>query len=563
MKSFSKLAVVLTLSGLVTAAAVAVDIGIDDIPDAATLIASLGAQGATSKKSGVYIVRMAEDPVVAYNGGIQGLPATKPKKNEKINPQSQGVIRYADYLISRHDAALAKVGGGKKLYSYKYSFNGFAAELSKGQLSALRKQSGVISVTPDEMRTLDTISTPDMLDLQAGIWGELGGTGNAGEDVIVGIIDSGIWPENPSFSDRIGKKLVYRQIPGWHGKCTPGESFPASDCNQKMISAQWFNQGFGGDDEIKKLFPNEYVSARDADGHGSHTASTAAGNNDVAAVINGQQVGTASGMAPRARIAAYKVCWGGGCFSTDSVAAIDQAVADGVDVLNFSISDPTTSSVGPVEVAFLFAADAGVFVAASAGNDGPGSSTVHHNSPWLTTVAAGTHDRFHTATVTTDDARAFGGVSLGSGAGPAALVYAADVAAEDANDEQGKLCYPGTLDMAKVAGKIVLCDRGVIARVDKSLAVFQAGGVGMILANVSPNNSLNADYHYVPTVHVDNNIGNSLRDYAQTASAEATLSAGMRVVVEAPEVASFSSRGPALAGGGDLLKPDIMAPGKC
>jgi subtilisin family serine protease len=364
MKSFSKLAVVLTLSGLVTAAAVAVDIGIDDIPDAATLIASLGAQGATSKKSGVYIVRMAEDPVVAYNGGIRGLPATKPKKNEKINPQSQGVIRYADYLISRHDAALAKVGGGKKLYSYKYSFNGFAAELSKGQLSALRKQSGVISVTPDEMRTLDTISTPDMLDLQAGIWGELGGTGNAGEDVIVGIIDSGIWPENPSFSDRIGKKLVYRQIPGWHGKCTPGESFPASDCNQKMISAQWFNQGFGGDDEIKKLFPNEYVSARDADGHGSHTASTAAGNNDVAAVINGQQVGTASGMAPRARIAAYKVCWGGGCFSTDSVAAIDQAVADGVDVLNFSISGSITSSVGPVEVAFLFAADAGVFVAA-------------------------------------------------------------------------------------------------------------------------------------------------------------------------------------------------------
>jgi hypothetical protein len=570
MKSFSKLAVFLALSGLVTAA-VAADI---DMPNAATLIASLGAQGATmkhsGKNSGVYIVRMADDPVVAYDGVIQGLQATKPEKNQKINPKSQAVIRYADYLNSKHDDALAKVGGGKKLYSYKYSFNGFAAELSTGQLGALRKQPGVISVTPDEMRTHDTISTSDMLNLAAGIWGEVGGTGNAGEDIIVGIIDTGIWPENPSFSDRIGNKLVYRQIPGWNGKCTPGESFPASKCNQKMISAQWFNQGFGGDDEIKKLFPNEYVSARDANGHGSHTASTAAGNNGVDVVINGQQVGTASGMAPRARIATYKVCWGsgsagenaGGCAVTDSVAAIDQAVADGVDVLNFSISGSLTNFLDPVEVAFLFAAAAGVFVAASAGNSGPVSSTVAHNSPWLTTVAAGTHDRGYTATVTIADGSESEGVSLGSGAGPAALVYAADVVAADADPEEGRLCYPGTLNTDLVADKIVLCDRGEIARVDKSLAVAQAGGVGMILVNVSPG-SLNADFHSVPTVHVDEDIGDSLRAYAQTDGASATLSAGTQVVAEAPEVAAFSSRGPALAGRGNLLKPDIMAPGKC
>jgi hypothetical protein len=564
-----KLAVLLTLSGLVTAA-VAVE-----MPDAATLIAALGgaalgAQGATSKNS-VYIVRMDDDPVVAYDGGIQGLQATKPQKNQKINPKSQGVTRYVAYLDGKQDDVLAKVGvgGGKKRQSYKYSFNGFAAELSKGQLSALRKQPGVISVTPDEMRTHDTISTSGMLGLDAGIWDELGGTGNAGEDVIVGIIDSGVWPENPSFSDRIGNKLVYHQIPGWHGKCTPGESFPASDCNKKLISAQWFNEGFGGDDEIKKRFPNEYVSARDAGGHGSHTASTAAGNNGVDVVINGQPVGTASGMAPRARIAVYKVCWGGegevgGCFNSDSVAAIDQAVADGVDVLNYSISGSSTNFLDPVEVAFLYAADAGVFVAASAGNDGrSGSSTVVHNSPWLTTVAAGTHDRGYTATVTTGDNSVFDGASsLGSGVGPAPLVYAADVVATDATLEEGTLCYPGTLDADLVAGKIVLCDRGIIARVDKSLAVAQAGGVGMILANVVPS-SLNADVHSVPTVHVNQEFGASLRDYAQTEGAEATLSAGTQGVVEASEVAAFSSRGPALAGQGDLLKPDIMAPGKC
>jgi hypothetical protein len=565
MKSFSKLTVLLALSGLVTAA-VAVDI--PDLPDAATLIASLGAQGATSKsatsKNSVYIVGMVEQPVVAYDGSIEGLQATKPKKNQKINPNGKNERNYVKYLKNKQDEALAKVGGAKKLYSYNYAFTGFAAELTKGQLDALRKQPGVISVTPDEMLTLDTISTYDMLDLQAGIWDELGGTGNAGEDVIVGIIDSGIWPENPSFSDRIDKKLVYRQIPGWNGKCTPGESFPASDCNQKMIGAQWFNEGFGGDDEVKKLFPNEYASARDANGHGSHTSGTAAGNNGVAAVIDGQSVGTASGMAPRARIATYKVCWGPGfCYFIDSVAAIDQAVADGVDVLNFSISGNRTNFLDPVQLAFMFAAEAGVFVAAAAGNSGTVAPVVH-NSPWLTTVAAGTHDRGYSATVSTADGSVFEGVSLGSGAGPAALVYAADVVAEGADLEEGKLCYPGTLDAAKVAGNIVLCDRGIIARVDKSLAVAEAGGVGMILANVSPDvSSLNADFHSVPTVHVNVVNGASLRVYAQTMGARATLSEGMRMVVEAPEVAPFSSRGPALAGRGDLLKPDIMAPGKC
>ncbi len=177
-----------------------------------------------------------------------------------------------------------------------------------------------------------------------------------------------------------------------------------SNCNKKLIAAQWYGEGFGGEAHIKGLFPYEFWSARGAAGHGSHTASTAAGNNGVNAIVNGNSLGLVSGMAPRARIAVYKVCWGievgiAGCATSDSVAAIDQAVADGVDVINFSISGSTTSFLDPVEVAFLFAADAGVFVAASAGNNGPGASTVAHNSPWLATVAAGTHDRVYVATV--------------------------------------------------------------------------------------------------------------------------------------------------------------------
>ncbi|MFQ3237105.1 MAG: subtilisin family serine protease, partial [Paraglaciecola sp.] len=528
-------------------------------------------------QNSVYIVRLAENPIVAYDGSVQGLKATKPVKNKKINPNNKNVIAYGNYLTDKHNALMGSVGASKKLYSYKYSYNGFAAQLTPAQATKLRENADVLSVVEDEKMKLDTISTSSFLDLDAtdgsGFWENMGGKDNAGENIIVGIIDSGVWPESMSFSDRTGTnpkgktgKLNYQQIPGWHGKCSPGEAFPASNCNQKLIGAQWFSAGFGGDASVKAAFPYEYTSPRDAGGHGSHTMSTAAGNSDVDVSINGTPVGTASGMAPRARVAAYKVCWGrgaeGGCFGTDSVAAIDQAVADGVDVLNFSISGSSTNLLDQVEIAFLFAADAGVFVAASAGNSGPDISTVAHNSPWLTTVAAGTHNRGWDASVTTaGDGITYSGVSLGVGVGPAEMIYSLDAPLQGQDPEQARECFPGTLDPALVTAKIVVCDRGSIARTDKSLAVFMAGGGGMVLANVSPS-SLNADFHSVPSIHVNVAIGNALRAYAIASGPYGgTISKGTPTTVEASLVAEFSSRGPALAGFGDLLKPDIMAPG--
>lgn len=517
-----------------------------------------------------YIVQMLDNPVVAYEGGTGNLKATAPGANKKIDPNSKHVQDYVGYLESTHDAALNAVGG-QKMYDYVYTYNGFAAQLTSTQVAALAERSDVLAVSADYLMQPDTISTPTFLGLDAegGAWDIAGGVGNAGEDMIIGIVDTGIWPESASFSDRTGAnangkgdKLAYHQIPGWHGKCTPGEEFPASDCNQKLIGAQWFNSGYGGDAGVAALFPDDYVSARDGDGHGSHTASTAAGNYGVDAVVDGASLGTVSGMAPRARIAAYKVCWGGddgGCFSSDSVAAIDQAVADGVDAINFSISGSRTSFLDPVEVAFLFAADAGIFVAASAGNEGPGASSVAHNSPWLTTVAAGTHDRYFEGTLTLGDGTEISGAMLADTIVSGDLVYSGDVALAGADPTEAELCYPGTLDPTFVTGNVVLCDRGVIARVDKSLAVSQAGGIGTILANVAPG-SINADLHFTPTIHIDDVDGAVARAYAQTVGATATLDGGYPVVAEAPEVAAFSSRGPALAST-DLLKPDIMAPG--
>jgi hypothetical protein len=434
----------------------------------------VGAPGkaSTSKsKSSVYLVRMLEAPVVAYEGGIAGIPATKPAKGQKINPNDPNVQRYATYLDDRHNTVLNAVGG-RKVYDYRYSFNGFAAELTPAQVAKVAAQPGVLSVTQDEIRQLDTSSTPSFLGLDkaGGLWEQTGGIKDAGEGVIIGVVDTGIWPENASFSDRdTNGNLIFRQIPGWHGKCVPGEEFNASHCNQKLIGAQFFVQGFGAD----RLLPEEFVSARDSDGHGSHTASTAGGNYGVDAVVDGSNLGKVSGMAPRARIATYKVCWNGdagGCTNSDSVAAIDQAVADGVDVINFSISGSQTSFLDPVEVAFLFAADAGVFVAASAGNSGPTASTVAHNSPWLTTVAASTHDRVYEATAALGNGKTYTGAGLGAAVSSSPLVYAGDVGAAGADAGQVKLCYPGTLNSTKVTGKIVVCDRGVIARTDKSRA---------------------------------------------------------------------------------------------
>ncbi len=528
--------------------------------------------------NGIYIIQMIDDPVVAYDGGIKGLKKTKPRKGKKINPNSPQVIDYVGYLNAKHDQALSSIGGGQKVHSYQYSFNGFSAKLSHGQAKKLQSVDGVVAVRADEMLILDTATTPDFLGLTApgSLWDQLGGVGSAGEDIIIGIIDGGVWPENPSFSDRTGTngnntkdgKLDYQQIPGWHGKCTPGEEFNASHCNQKLIGARYYNAAWGGDEGIDLTLPWEYNSPRDLGGHGSHTASTAGGNNGTP--LNGASadlLGTVSGIAPRARIAVYKTCWetgsGGSCFSSDSVAAIDQAVADGVDVLNYSISGSRTNFLDSVEVAFLFAADAGVFVAASAGNSGPGSSTVAHPSPWITTVAASTHDRNFDAELQLGNGDSYTGASTNTTGAAADLVYSANVGLAGADPDQVRLCYPDTLDPTLVTGKIVLCDRGDIARVAKSFAVFQAGGVGSILANVDGGaTSQNADFHSVPTVHVDNVSGNAIRTYAQTDPAPtAEIFPSYFAPNDAPFIAGFSSRGPLRAGDGDLLKPDVSGPG--
>jgi subtilisin family serine protease len=531
-------------------------------------------RSAATAAANTYIVRLQGEPVSQYRGGNPRFRATKPARGQKLDPNDPAVSSYAAYLDGTHDDVLRAVGGGRKLYDYRYAVNGFTAVLTPSQAAQLAQTPGVASVEPDAAAPLGTATSPRFLGLDApgGLWEQVGGAGSAGENVIIGMVDGGVWPEHPSFSDRTGTnknggggKLSYQQIPGWHGKCTPGEAFNASMCNQKLIGAQYFVAG-----RLASLaMPDyEYLSPRDFGGHGTHTSSTAGGNAGIAIPASS---GMMSGIAPRARIATYKVCFDDGaglgtCFNSDSVAAIDQAVIDGVDVINFSIGGTSTFFTNVVEVAFFNAAEAGVFVAASAGNSGPAASTVAHPSPWITTVAATTHPRSGTTTITLGNGATYAGASTAAATPALAMVLSTAVGLPNGDnpatpDNEVALCFPGTLDPAKVAGRMVVCDRGVNARVDKSLAVVMAGGGAMVLANVVAG-SLDSDFHRVPTIHVSPADGAAIKAYAATANPTGRLAAAVILPVGLPPaVASFSSRGPVLAAGGDLLKPDISAPG--
>ncbi|WP_051433349.1 S8 family serine peptidase [Promicromonospora kroppenstedtii] len=566
---------------------------------------------ATAKKN--YIVQMALQPVATYTGGVAGLAPTKPAEGEKVDPAAPEVVEYAEHLRGKHRAALRSVGAKDPLYQYVYSFDGFATSLTAAQAAELRAEPGVLAVTEDVLvhtTTADTTATAGDKDGDGDgaegitVWGEpttaaastddapalfKGPAGHgkpaaAGEDVVIGVIDSGIWPDSASFSDRDKRgRPAYQRLRGFDGECddagTVGDdSWDDDSCNLKLVAAQHFNDAWGGDAGIAEQMPWEFQSARDYNGHGTHTASTAGGNKDVAVTgpLN-KFSSTVSGVAPRARIAAYKALWSAEDGSTasgypsDIVAAVDQAVADGVDVINFSVSGTLTDFLDPTELAFLAAAQAGVFVSASAGNSGPTAGTVAHPSPWITTVAAATHSTSARSTATLGDGAKVSGTSLAAEVvGPVPFVYGRDAAAAGATVSNAGMCFTTAdnngkpaLDPAKVAGKIVLCDRGENARVNKGAAVAEAGGVGMVLVNTLEGDTLNTDVQAVPSVHVAATDRDALLAYARTSGATATIAAAsVDTSTPAPYTAAFSSRGPSPAGNGNILKPDVTAPGQ-
>ena len=564
------------------------------------LLAASLAQAAQAQERRSYIVQLVDKPAATYTGQVNGLAATKPAPGTRINVGAADVQAYLSYLDTKQAAVAGTVSAAEITHQYSVVFNGFSALLTDDEVRALKKNSGVASISADSILQLDTSYTPSFLGLDkpGGIWEQLGGKAHAGEDIIIGIVDSGIWPENTAFADRLdengvpshnGNNVVYGAPPAsWQGTCQTGEGFSAENCNNKLIGARYYRAA------TSALHWTEFLSPRDSvagptghGGHGTHTASTAGGNNGALATSNGVSLGKASGMAPRARIAAYKVCWTAastgrnGCATADSVAAIDQAVKDGVNVINFSIGPNAGGGAfdEPTEVAFLGAAAAGVFVATSGGNSGPATpapdvpAPVSHISPWLATVANSTHNRLYAANVILSNGSKLEGASSNAKTPALPLIRSRDagLAGVLPTDVNLLRCFgvadatSAYLDPAKVAGKILVCDRGGNVLVNKSANAKTAGAAGVIIANVAGGvNTIINQAHVLSTVHLAQTQGDALKAF-MAATPDGTAALGEihtipDTTVQAPIVSDRSSRGPNVANA-NILKPDLSAPG--
>ena len=448
--------------------------------------------------------------------------------------------------------AAAEVSPAAQVNSYTFALNGFSALLTESEVNAIKAQKDVLLVMEDQMRYPQTDSSPAYLGLTDAGGAYIKGFNGAG--VVVGVIDTGIWPEHPSFADDGSFPAPPTgALPCEFGNTAHNPLDAPFLCNNKLIGAYQMLSTYRA---LIGATPSEFDSARDDNGHGTHTASTSAGNAGVAASLYGMPLGTVSGIAPRAHVVAYKGLGTQGGFTSDLAAAIDQAVADGVDVINYSIGGGA-GAPGADELAFLYAADAGVFVATSAGNSGSGAATVGNpgTMPWLTTVGASTQSRFFQGTIELGNGCLYTGASITPGVD-------AQTPLVDAANAGGDLCVPGTLNSALVSGKIVLCRRGAIARADKSLAVFQAGGVGMIMYENTDDNNLFTDTHWVPSVHIDLTPGLAIKAYiGSDPNPTARLVTGqIGVWPSAPSMTLFSSRGPNPVAP-DIIKPDVTAPG--
>jgi subtilisin family serine protease len=514
----------------------------------------------------ILIIQFHEKSLTRYTGGIDGLNATAPSvTGERIDPDSADSLAYRDYLRQRQDRHLNEISAslGRQVdvvFRYDIMLNGVAVRARKGDYAKVRKVPGVKAVAFDRIYPLDTDRGPYWIGAD-GIWdgSGTGGLGDTrGEDIVIGVLDTGVNFGHPSYSDMPDDGHTYTNPNGsgnFLGWCDPGHPMwdPSYRCNDKLIGAWDYSDALGPEND----------GPVDDDGHGSHTSSTAGGNTLTSPAI--------SGVAPHANIIMYDVCFEDppgtpdGCPLAATSAAAEQAIIDGVDVINYSIGGGSIPwSAFDIDSFFLDLVAADAFVSASAGNAGPGASTNGHNGPWVATIGASTHDREGVEIMLVDMAGGgtppadITGQSRTNGYGPETIVYAGDFSNGDPDPEQCLNPFPpGTW----TSGEIVLCDRGTIARVLKCAHVAAGGAGGCILANVPGSGDPVADPHVIPSIHVDLTAGNALRSWLASGSGHMGEITDSTVIVNpavADIMASFSSRGPNTI---NVIKPDLTNPG--
>ena len=565
-----------------------------------------------------YIVRLKDQPIATYDGSVAGLDATNPqiakkslfkslvkstkssqeiRKELRLDLKAPEVVAYANYLESKQQTFLNKASSklGNNIdvvYKYKNAFNGMAVRLTQDEAQALSNLADVAYVERERMERLHTDTGPIHVGATQ-VWdGEGQSAVNMGEGVIIGVLDTGINSDHASFAD-IGAD-GYDHTNPWGAGVYVGDCAGdyASMCNDKLIGVRSYASVVDNYDDAEVFGDTPPAkNGEDYNGHGSHTAGTSGGNILLNVPLldaetgelegdgintTGFEFGQISGVAPHANIVAYQICSPGnsgdtysGCPGAAIIAALEDAVTDGVDVINYSISgggDPWASSS---EQAFLSAQEAGIFASVSAGNDGPDAFTTSKSAPWYTVVGASTHGRevafekeIGAFTGGDTELAAIEGNSA-SGGITASIVWAGDYTNSNDPDGDPAQClqpFPeGTFD-----GEIVVCDRGAIARVQKAINAAEGGAGGFVLANIDGGaNSVANDVYVIPGIHIDNENGNALRTWLASGeghTATITAAEGELKIGQADDMAGFSSRGP----NGfvdDIMTPSVTAPG--
>jgi subtilisin family serine protease len=584
-----------------------------------------------------YIIELSDKPVSLYRGGKSMYQATSPALNtiptmlsprghNKLDVNSSAVKNYSQYLTGKQDNVISQIAstvGGKLEIKNRYTiaFNGMAARMTQEQAARVAELPGIRNVSIEQMYQLHSDTGPKHIGAD-GLW-----TGSAaddkykGEGIVVGIIDTGINSDHPSFAAVAGDGYTHKRparYDSYLGDCEKAEF--ASMCNDKLIGIRsyesitdsYMDAAFQPDMPWWDIQdPKRPANGEDYNGHGSHTSSTAAGNElmDVDYVVpllgeTGDGVATGlkfakiSGVAPRANIIMYQVCFPGdgsygesvgGCPGSALMAAIEDAITDGVDVINYSIGSTfgTFPWDDPMELSFLAARESGISVSASAGNAyniqyaDQARGAIDHFAPWLTSVAATTHGREIAVEGKTLTAATGGEQPLEDiiGAGITAE-YTGPVVEAKAYGNEYEMCnepFPADFFAVDPDGNlystapIVVCKRGEIARVTKATNAAAGGAGGFILWNADSSEPIHNDPYAIPGINISNESywgnydNNYFGLYAWLASGTdhvLTISDSKVITRErtANYVADFSSRGPNFEAP-DVMSPNLAAPG--
>lgn len=547
-----------------------------------------------------YIVELQDPPLASYDGGpvslaqsvkeANRLQATSPRRTgaSRLDAGSPQSLAYLRYLDQAHDAFRleAAVLLGRTVHPvhvYRNAVNGMALDLTADQAAALARSPAVKSIQADTRHRLQTDAGPAWIGA-AQVWNGGSGFGpSKGEGVVIGVIDSGVNWDHPSFANPGGDGFNHANPFGVRlGLCAD----PEVVCNNKLVGVYDFVEDDPDTGDVE-----ESTKGKDNSGHGSHVAAIAAGN-VINVTLNGTVNTNLSGVAPHANIVAYRVCFignppapdGGGCLASAILSAIDQAITDGVDVINYSIGTIPFNpwADGTISMAYLNAREAGIFVATSGGNEGPNAGSVGSpaDAPWIVAVGNATHNRIFASLVQNlagGDTAPPGdlvGASFGGGLAQRRIVHARDFGFA--------LCAAGVAELGPTCndnlglsnpwsgqqpfnGEIVVCDRGTYGRIEKGKNVMLAGAGGYILANTDNEaESIVADEHCLPASHIGAEDGDSLRAWLASGSNHVGSISGFTLAEDegfADQVASSSSRGPLGSPFDNILKPNVIAPG--